>query len=70
MRDPSELVAGLPYLMGFRPRESLVVVAFGGASGRRITLTMRIDLPPPEHVPDVSRALTRTSCVPGPRGPQ
>jgi hypothetical protein len=68
MRDPSELVAGLPYLMGFRPRESLVVVAFGGASGRRITLTMRIDLPPPEHVPDISRALAENVLRARPAG--
>jgi hypothetical protein len=68
MRDPGELIAGLPYLMGFRPRESVVVVAFGGASGRRITLTMRIDLPPPEHRAEVCRALARNVLLARPAG--
>ncbi|WP_176921528.1 DUF4192 domain-containing protein [Pseudonocardia oroxyli] len=41
------LLAGLPVLLGFRPRDSLVVVALGGATGRRVGLTLRVDLPPP-----------------------
>jgi hypothetical protein len=57
MRDPGELIAALPYLMGFRPRDSLVVIAFGGPSGRRIGLTQRVDLPAPEHVSEIGRAL-------------
>lgn len=57
MRDPGELLAGLPFLMGFHPRDSLIVVAFGGPSGRRIGLTQRIDLPPPEHAVAVCAAL-------------
>ena len=36
MRDPGELLAALPYLLGFHPRDSLVVLAFGGRSGRRV----------------------------------
>jgi hypothetical protein len=50
VRDPGELVAILPALIGFHPRESLVLIATGGPSGRRIGLTVRVDLPPPEHV--------------------
>ncbi|MBC8090931.1 MAG: DUF4192 family protein, partial [Pseudonocardia sp.] len=50
MADPGELIASVPTLIGFRPRESLVLIALGGASGRRIGLTLRVDLPPPEHV--------------------
>ena len=46
MRDPGELIAALPYLIGFHPRDSLVVLTFGGPSGRRLGLTQRIDLPP------------------------
>ncbi len=41
----------MPSLIGFRPRESLVLIGLGGGSGRRIVLTMRIDLPPPEQAP-------------------
>ena len=46
VREPGELIAALPYLIGFHPRDSLVVLAFGGPSGRRVGLTQRIDLPP------------------------
>ena len=57
MRDPGELLAALPYLLGFHPRDSLVVLAFGGRSGRRVGLTQRVDLPPPEHVAAVCAAV-------------
>jgi hypothetical protein len=57
MRDPGELIAALPFLIGFHPRDSLLVVAFGGASGRRLGLTQRVDLPGPEHAEAVCRAL-------------
>lgn len=46
--DPAGLVAAVPVLLGFRPRESLVVIALGGPSGRRVGLTLRADLPPPD----------------------
>ena len=59
MRDPGELLAALPYLIGFHPRDSLVVVVFGGPSGRRVGLTQRVDLPAPEHAPAVGEALAR-----------
>jgi hypothetical protein len=45
--DVPELLASIPTLVGFRPRESLVLVGLGGESGRRVGLTMRVDLPPP-----------------------
>ncbi|GAA3042028.1 DUF4192 domain-containing protein [Pseudonocardia yunnanensis] len=45
-------MAAIPVLLGFHPRESLVLVATGGRSGRRLGLTLRVDLPPPEHVRD------------------
>lgn len=47
--DPGELIAATPVLLGFAPRSSLVAMALGGASGARLGLTLRIDLPPPEH---------------------
>ncbi|MEJ3656330.1 DUF4192 domain-containing protein [Actinomycetes bacterium KLBMP 9759] len=47
LRDPGELAAVIPMLLGFHPGESLVVVAFGGSSGNRIGLTARADLPSP-----------------------
>lgn len=48
VRDQGELVAAIPAMLGFHPRESLVLMATGGSSGRRLGLTLRIDLPPPE----------------------
>ncbi len=57
VRDPGELLAALPYLLGFHPRDSLVVIAFDGPSGRRVGLTQRVDLPAPVHVRQVSSAL-------------
>jgi hypothetical protein len=47
--DAGELAAGLPHLLGYRPRESVVLVALGGRSGRRVGLTVRGDLPPAEY---------------------
>jgi hypothetical protein len=49
VRDQGELVAAVPAMLGFHPRESLVLMATGGRSGRRLGLTLRVDLPPPEH---------------------
>jgi uncharacterized protein DUF4192 len=43
---PSDILAVLPYQLGFHPRESLVVVSLHGT---RLGLVQRIDLPPPEH---------------------
>ncbi len=57
VRDPGELLAALPYLLGFHPRDSLVVIAFDGPSGRRVGMTQRVDLPAPAHVPQVSAAV-------------
>jgi hypothetical protein len=68
MRDPGELLAALPYLIGFHPRDSLVVVVFGGRSGRRVGLTQRVDLPPPEHAPAVCAALAGNVLHGGPAG--
>ncbi|MCU1630134.1 MAG: hypothetical protein JWP64_5083 [Pseudonocardia sp.] len=47
VRDPGELIAAIPVLLGFHPRDSVVLVGTGGPSGRRIGLTLRVDLPPP-----------------------
>jgi hypothetical protein len=49
VRSQGELVAAVPAMLGFHPRESLVVMATGGRSGRRLGLTLRVDLPPPDH---------------------
>jgi hypothetical protein len=68
MRDPGELLAALPYLLGFHPRDSLVVLAFGGRSGRRVGLTQRVDLPPREHVAAVCAAMAGNVLLGRPTG--
>src|SRR6185436_1598761 len=50
LSEPGDLIAATPALLGFVPRSSLVAMALGGASGRRLGLTLRVDLPPPEYV--------------------
>jgi hypothetical protein len=49
LSDPGDVAAALPHLIGFRPRESLVAVSLRGATGLRLGLTARVDLPAPEH---------------------
>ena len=47
LSSPGAIVATLPSLCGFPPEESLVVLSLRGER-RRIGLTARLDLPPPE----------------------
>jgi len=48
--DPGELIDTLPYLLGFHPSESLVLVGFAGSAAspgpQRVQVTVRLDLPP------------------------
>jgi hypothetical protein len=48
LTTPAQLVASLPLWLGYRPTESLVVACCHEPRGR-IGLTMRFDLPAPEH---------------------
>lgn len=41
MRTPGELLEAIPYLLGFQPRDSLVIV---GLADTRVTITARVDL--------------------------
>ena len=54
LSEPGDLIAATPALLGFVPRSSLVAMSLGGASGRRLGLTLRSDLPPPEHVAEAA----------------
>lgn len=56
-RDPQELLGLIPYLLGFRPDESFVLLLF---HGRELLLTARVDLPPAagaEQLADYGHAL-------------
>lgn len=57
---PASIVAALPHLLGFVPRDSLVVVWI---SAGRIALTQRIDLPdPPSDAGAIAEHLVRTGA--------
>ena len=66
LADPGDLAAGLPQLLGYRPQESVVLLALGGASGRRVGLTVRVDVPPAEHAREVAALLARSMATDDP----
>lgn len=60
-REPRELLALIPYQLGFRPRESAVVVSIRSHRSR-VGLVARVDLEAladPEHGPLLARSLVR-----------
>jgi hypothetical protein len=61
--DPGEVAAALPHLLGFRPRESIVLLALGGRSGSRLEVSARGDIPPPGERATLARELV-TRVVP------
>lgn len=65
--DAGELAAGLPQLLGYHPRESVVLVALSGESGYRVGLTARADLPPAEHHRALASMLAGNLATDGPR---
>ena len=68
IRDVGEIAAALPHLLGFRPQESVVLIGLGGASGRRVGLTVRADIPPPEHNRSLAGVLSRSLSTDKPGG--
>jgi hypothetical protein len=56
------LLAAVPVLIGFRPRDSLVLIGTGGPRGRRVGLTLRVDLPPPDE-PELVAALCESAAA-------
>ena len=51
LHEPGELIAAVPHLLGFRPVESVVIVAVhGGGPRRRLGVVARADLPAPDDV--------------------
>ncbi|SFQ33071.1 protein of unknown function [Amycolatopsis arida] len=53
LRPPERLVAAVPYLLGFRPTDSVVLVTHRGLHGDRVGVVLRADLPPPGRERDV-----------------
>ncbi len=66
--DPGEIAAALPSLLGFRPRESMVLVSLTGPSGGRVGLTVRADLPSAEGARETAAVVTRSVRRDRPRG--
>ncbi|MGW5743664.1 DUF4192 domain-containing protein [Amycolatopsis sp. NPDC003861] len=56
LRDPAQLLAALPYLIGFRPEESVVLLGHRHP-GNRPGLVLRGDLPRPEHQAHQAQAM-------------
>ena len=54
--QPADFVAVVPYLVGFHPRESVVALLF---RDRRVLVSVRVDLPPPELARRLSADLQR-----------
>jgi hypothetical protein len=48
LRSPHDVIAAVPYLLGFHPADSLVAIGSDGPQG---TCAMRLDLPPGAHRP-------------------
>src|SRR5215218_9605169 len=53
---PGDLLAVVPYLVGFHPQESVVAVML--RSGR-VVLTIRVDVPPPSGAADLAAQIAR-----------
>jgi Domain of unknown function (DUF4192) len=68
VQDTAELIATVPALIGYHPCESLVLIATGGAFGRRIGLTLRADLPAPAQMDAVVADAVRALLVDEPAG--
>ncbi len=66
-RDLAELIAGIPYVIGFPPTDSLVLYSFRQCPALALSTTIRVDLPSQENVPAVVEkvlsALTETEAV-------
>lgn len=56
LRSPPDILEAVPYLLGFEPRDSLVVLSLRGKR-LRLGLRMRADLVNPGSVEDVARVL-------------
>src|SRR6476469_8558812 len=65
-RGPADLVAAVPYLVGFVPTDSIVVVSLRGPR-LRLGLVARLDLPDPAHVEEAAASLAQFVHRDGPR---
>jgi hypothetical protein len=59
LRTPADILAVIPYLLGFPPTDSLVLA---GVRGKRLVFEVRADLPSPDEVPIVADELVDLLC--------
>lgn len=57
---PGDLLASLPQMMGFRPVNSVVLLADTGPGGKEIGRRLRCDLPPEEHTAATAEQLVES----------
>jgi len=63
LTSPRELLAVVPYLLGFNPTNSIVTMCL---SNNKLGLTQRLDLPRPQNAHDVAQALLPTLVTENP----
>ncbi|MFC3451697.1 DUF4192 domain-containing protein [Amycolatopsis speibonae] len=65
LKDPADLLAAIPYILGFHPENSVIVFGQRGPDRKRQGLTLRVDLPPPgvelDQALDLAARLTLTA---------
>jgi hypothetical protein len=61
--DLGELVAGIPSMIGFPPRDSLVLITFHVGERLQLGATVRMDLPEPRHGPDIVSQLCQATVA-------
>src|SRR5690349_13135105 len=59
LRSPAELLATVPYMFGFQPTNSLVLLMF---HGKRVTFQARADLLPADRVDEPARNLAEVTA--------
>lgn len=64
LRSPGQLIAAVPHLLGFRPSDSVLLVAHSGTAGDRVGHVLRADLPPPGEAGTLAATL-RTPLLDG-----
>jgi len=62
-RTAADLVAAIPYLLGFHPADSLVLVSTHSAGQPGVEFTLRVDLPPTWAVSEMAAELARVVCA-------
>jgi len=63
LRSAADLVAAIPYLLGFHPADSLVLISTRSAGQLGVDFTLRVDLPPPSAVADLAEELAEVVCA-------